>query len=181
MLAVLAMLARGSALRVALGGSAPPNPSAARRGPGIARSGQESRCADRTGKLALGQSRLHDGVALRIERDRCHGRPVPGLAAPASWVGLACLLVEFVPRCEHGTILSGVALRRRHVSDTAVAVFSVVPTDEACGPLPRRIEFGEASDRKLRPVFGGAEQCFSIRIVIADAWPRVRRFDAEPM
>jgi hypothetical protein len=41
-LAILAMLAR-RALRVAPGGSAPPFPSAARRGPGFGRSGRKSR------------------------------------------------------------------------------------------------------------------------------------------
>jgi hypothetical protein len=52
-LAILAMLARKSALRVAPGGSAPPIPSVARRGSGGARSGRESRLADRTGKRVL--------------------------------------------------------------------------------------------------------------------------------
>jgi hypothetical protein len=51
-LAILAMLARNSALCVAAGGSAPPIPSAARRGVGGVRSGRESRLADRTEKLA---------------------------------------------------------------------------------------------------------------------------------
>ncbi len=49
-LAILAMLARKSALRVAPGGSAPLIPSVARRGSGGARSGRENRLADRTGK-----------------------------------------------------------------------------------------------------------------------------------
>ena len=50
MLAVLAMLA---ALRVAAGGCGLPFPCAARRGLGTVRSGRESRCPDRTGKLAF--------------------------------------------------------------------------------------------------------------------------------
>ena len=50
MLAILAMLARKVALRVAPGGSAPLFPSAARRGFGGARSGRESRLTGRTGK-----------------------------------------------------------------------------------------------------------------------------------
>jgi hypothetical protein len=41
-LAILAMLARKNALRVAPGGSAPPIPCVARRGSGSARSGRES-------------------------------------------------------------------------------------------------------------------------------------------
>ena len=50
MLAILAMLARKAALCVAAGGSAPLFPFVARRGSGSARSGRESRLADRTGK-----------------------------------------------------------------------------------------------------------------------------------
>jgi hypothetical protein len=41
-LAILAMLARKGALRVALGGSAPPIPCVVRRGSGNAKSGRES-------------------------------------------------------------------------------------------------------------------------------------------
>ena len=70
MLAILAMLARYDALRVAAGGSAPPFPSVARRGLGGARSGRESRRADRTGKLAFARSCLDRQVALRVEGDR---------------------------------------------------------------------------------------------------------------
>src|ERR1700690_2153924 len=57
-LASLAMLARKIALRVAPGGSAPLFLSAARRGAGGARSGRESRLADRTGKRVWGATRL---------------------------------------------------------------------------------------------------------------------------
>ena len=70
MLAILAMLARYDALRVAPGGSAPPFPSVARRGLGGARSGRESRLADRTGKRDLRYRRLDQQVALRVEGDR---------------------------------------------------------------------------------------------------------------
>ena len=70
-LASLAMLARKDALRVAPGGSAPLFPSAARRGFGGARSGRESRLADRTGKRVLRgpidnmtQRREHPGEAM---------------------------------------------------------------------------------------------------------------------
>jgi hypothetical protein len=52
-LASLAMLALQGALCVAPGGSAPPISFVARRGLGAARSGRESRLADRTGKLDL--------------------------------------------------------------------------------------------------------------------------------
>ena len=70
MLAILAMLARSDALRVAPGGSAPLFPSVARRGLGVTRSGRESRRADRTGKRALRYRRLDQKVALRVEGDR---------------------------------------------------------------------------------------------------------------
>jgi hypothetical protein len=67
-LAILAMLARQGALCVAPGGSAPPISCVARRGLGVARSGRESRLADRTGKLNLCCCRPDDSVALRTER-----------------------------------------------------------------------------------------------------------------
>ena len=73
MLAILAMLARKVALRVAPGGSAPLFPSAARRGFGGARSGRESRLADRTGKRALRDP--IDNVTRRREHP---GEAMPG-------------------------------------------------------------------------------------------------------
>jgi hypothetical protein len=51
-LAILAMLACKSTLRVAAGGSAPPNPLRCAPWIGRARSGRESRLVDRTGKSA---------------------------------------------------------------------------------------------------------------------------------
>src|SRR3954470_13121667 len=67
-LAILAMLVRQGALRVAPGGSAPPIPCVARRGVGVARSGRESRCADRTGKR-MSDRRLDQCITLGIEDD----------------------------------------------------------------------------------------------------------------
>ena len=75
MLAILAILAiltregRG-ALGVAPGGCALPSPSAPLHGLLFARSRQESRPADRTGKLGLGQGCLDHSVPLGVE---CHG------------------------------------------------------------------------------------------------------------
>ena len=85
-LAILAMLTRQGrgALRVAPGGCARPSPSAPLHGLLFARSGQESRPADRTGKLDLGQGCLDHRVPLGVERHGAHRRPVPGLAAPAA-------------------------------------------------------------------------------------------------
>ena len=112
MLAILAMLARKGALRVAPGGSAPPIPCAPLRGFGAVRSGRESRLADRTGKRFLHDCRLDHGVPLWIERDLGHRRPIPGRAAPAPRVAFACPLIEFVAAGQQRTVLAGVALRR---------------------------------------------------------------------
>jgi hypothetical protein len=78
-LAILAMLARKGALRVAPGGSAPPISSVALRGLGVARSGRESRLADRTGKLDRQCRRLGDSVAFTVGRDDAYQHPVAGL------------------------------------------------------------------------------------------------------
>src|ERR1700738_605668 len=95
-LAILAMLVRQGALRVVPGGSAPPISCVARRGLGAARSGRESRLADRTGKLDLRRRRPDDGVALRIEGDDANRCPVAGLRAPAPGVTLPCIPVDGV-------------------------------------------------------------------------------------
>ena len=76
MLAILAMLARKGALRVAPGGSAPLFPFVVRRGSGGARSGQESRFADRTGKRDLHDCRLDKHVPFRVQGGR-RGLRVP--------------------------------------------------------------------------------------------------------
>ena len=78
MLAILAMLARKRALRVAPGGSAPPIPSVARCDSASARSGRESRLADRTGKRGLRYRRLDQQVPLRVQGD-CRGLRVPSV------------------------------------------------------------------------------------------------------
>jgi len=92
MLAILAMLVRQGALRVAPSGSAPPIPCVARRGLGAARSGRESRLADRTGKLDLRGGRPNDGLSFRIEGDGADRCPVAGRPTPALRVALSCLL-----------------------------------------------------------------------------------------
>ena len=83
MLAILAMLARKGALRVAPGGSAPLFPFVVRRGPGGARSGRESRFADRTGKRVLRYCRLDKHVPLRVQGGR------GGLRVPL-WTTATC-------------------------------------------------------------------------------------------
>ena len=168
MLAILAMLAPKRALRVAPGCSAPLFPSVVLRGLDMIGPGRESRLASRTGKPGLDQCRLHDGIAFWIEGDGGDLCPVTGLAGPAPWVVGPHLLIERVAGGEHGAILPGMALRRRDVTDAAVAVVMIVPLDEACGPLPGGVEIGEAAGGELRPVFGSAEQRLGIGIVVAD-------------
>jgi hypothetical protein len=65
-LAVLAMLAPKTALRVAPGGSAPLFPSVPRRGHAAVRSGRESRLASRTGKLGW-QHRSQGSLKNRLK------------------------------------------------------------------------------------------------------------------
>lgn len=106
-LAILSLLAP----KVALGGCVPLLSCVARRCGNIVRSGRESRHVGRTGKLALGRSRLDDGIAFWIERDLRDRRPVAGLAAPSARVGPAGLQVEFALGREKRAILLGMALR----------------------------------------------------------------------
>ena len=144
-LAVLAMLA---ALRVVAGGCAPvgllrsPTPFAARRGLGIARSGRESRCPDRTGKLGFRRCSTRRRVTLRVQRDRGHRRPVPGWPAPAPRIALARGLVDGMAGAEQAAILTGMALCRGDVADGAVPMLVIVPVDEPRGPGPGRLQVG---------------------------------------
>src|ERR1700733_4344378 len=174
------MLVRQGALRVAPGGSAPPIPCVARRGVGIARSGRESRFADRTGKLHLRYSRLDQCITLGIEGDGGDRCPVAGLPAPPSWVVFPRSLIDRMPRLEQRAILPSMALCRGNIADAAVAVLMVVPLHKTRRPLPRGVEVGKPFGRKLRPILHGAKQRFGKGVVIAHPRPRVRRLDAEP-
>jgi hypothetical protein len=78
--------ARQSALRVAPGGSAPLIPSVARRGSGGARSGRESRLADRTGKPDEVDRSSTGRPCTSVFR-----QPMSGAAFPAT-PGSPCLL-----------------------------------------------------------------------------------------
>jgi hypothetical protein len=122
-------------------------------GLGVARSGRESRFADRTGKLNFGGCRPDDGVALRIEGDDASRCPVAGLSAPAPRVALACILVDPVARGAHGTILPGMTLRRGGVADTAVVRLMVVPVHEAGTPFSGRLAVGKPLERELGTIY----------------------------
>src|SRR6202451_1722712 len=163
------MLARQCALRVAAGGSAPPISCVALRGLGAARSGRESRFADRTGKQDLRGGRSDHSVALGIEGDDATLCPVAGRPTPTLRVALSCVLVDRVAAGEHGAILPGMTLRRGDVADAAVAVLVVVPMYEAHRPLPGGVQIGEPLEWELRPILRCAEQCFGESIVITHA------------
>ena len=105
---------------MAAGGSAPPISSAVLRGLGVARSGRESRLANRTGKLDLGARRLDVSVALRIERDNADRRPVTRVPTPASRVTLPRTLIDRVAGFEQTAIPSGMTLCRGNIADAAV-------------------------------------------------------------
>ena len=157
MLAILTMLVRQGALRVAPGGSAPPISFVARRGLGTARSGRESRLADRTGKLDLRCRCPDHRVALWIEEDGGYRRPVSGRTTPTSWVAFSRLVVERMTRHQHAAILTGMTLSRRDIANAAVPVFVVIPAYEAHRPLLGGVQLGEPSERELRPILRGTE------------------------
>ena len=123
---MLAMLVRQGALRVALGGCAPSISFVARRGLGAARSGRESRLAERTGKLDLGCCCLDQHVTPGIEGDGGCRCPVSGRTTPASWVAFSRLVVERMTRHEHAAILTGMTLSRRDIANAAVPMLVVV-------------------------------------------------------
>jgi hypothetical protein len=65
-------------------------PSAALHGLGSARSGRDSRFADRTGKLDLWGRRPDDRATHRIEGDDANRCPVAGRFIPSIVAGLRC-------------------------------------------------------------------------------------------
>jgi hypothetical protein len=91
-----------------------------------ARSGRESRFADRTGKQDLRGGHPDDSIALRIEGDDANRCPVAGRPTPALRVALPGVLVDRVAGGEHRTILPGMTLCRGDIADAAMAVFMVV-------------------------------------------------------
>src|SRR4051812_12151265 len=72
-------------------------------------------------------------------------------------------------------------LRRGDVADAAVAVFLIVPMDEARRPLSGGVQIGEPLERELRAILRGTEQCFGESIVVTHARTRVGWLNAEPM
>src|ERR1700728_2316896 len=107
--------ARGAALRVAAGGSAPPISCVALRGLGAARSGRESRLADRTGKQDLRGGRSDHSVALGIEGDDANRCPVAGRPTPALRVAFARISIDRMTSVEQTVVLPSMALRRGDV------------------------------------------------------------------
>ena len=74
---------------------------------------------------------------------------------------------------QDGVIFAALTLTRDDVADAAVPVLIVVPTHEFSCPRSGGFEVGDALDRELGAVLGGAEQRLGIGVVIAHARPRV--------
>jgi len=60
-------------------------------------------------------------------------------------------------------------------------VIEVLPMHESGGPHAGLVEVGEALGGELGAILGGSEQRLGVDIVVADARPRVRGFDAHPV
>ena len=73
------------------------------------------------------------------------------------------------------------SIGRADVSNAAMKVLMVVPGDEAARPRSRGFEIFESCWRELWPVLRGAEQTLDECVVVADAGPRVRRLDFQPV
>ncbi len=85
--------------------------------------------------MSVGYGRLHDAVALGIERDGADRRPVAGMPCPAPRMALLALHVELMPTGQDRLIDSEVPIRRTDISDSAVPVLMVVPMHEPRGPV----------------------------------------------
>ena len=120
-------------------------------------------------------------VEIGIEGDRADLRPVARVARPACRAALPGLGVEVAASRQDGLVFAFMALLRADVADAAVAVIEVVPVDQFSRLGPGVIQAGEALGGELRPVFCGAKQRLGIGVVVADARPRVRGLDAQPL
>ena len=77
-------------------------------------------------------------------------------------------------------IVPCVTLGRTDVTNAAVAMIKVVPAHEAGRPGAGLIEIGKALGGKLGPILGGTKQRLGVGVVVTDARPGVRGFDAQP-
>jgi hypothetical protein len=78
---------------------------------------------------------------------------------------------------EEGMVVTGMALSRSDIADAAVAMLDGVPMYKLGRPGPGLVQAGEAAGGELRPVFGRAEQCLGMRMVIRHARSRGGRFN----
>src|SRR6478735_4492966 len=132
---------------------------------GKVRCAPSSPCWRRSGRCAwLRAAVLLSSPSLRAMADALSGRDrkAGALTEPESRIGEAA---AWIAVSRSGLVVTGMALCRGHVFDAAVPMDVVIPMDKIHRPLPRRIKFGETFGRELRPVFGGAEHGFGIRIV----------------
>ena len=103
--------------------------------------------------------------------------PAASGSAPASWMGLAGLLVDIcslLANCRSGT---AVTLVRRDEFDAAVAVLVVVPIHKRPHPLARLIIACKWPAWVVGPVLDRAEQGFREGIVVRNPGPRERPQD----
>ena len=131
--------------------------------------------------LSLHDSLLDHAIALGVEGDGAHGRPVAGVSRPARRVAFARGGVKPMARGQDRHVRAGMALPWADVTQAAMTVGVIVPSHEGAGPRARGVEVGEAVARELGPVLGHAEQRFDEGVVVADAGARVRRLDAQPV
>ena len=102
--------------------------------------------------LSLQDGAMDHAIALGVERDGAHGRPVAGVSRPACGVALACGGIQAMPGRQDVGVGAKVALPRADVPQTAMAMRVVVPIDEGLGPTTGRLEAFEPARRELRRV-----------------------------
>src|SRR5271157_3398079 len=125
--------------------------------------------------------RLYDAVAFGIECDGADGSPVSGVGRPTSWVAFASLAVQGMSGSQNCVIVPCMTLSRADVTNAAMTMLKVVPVHKAGRPGAGLIEVGKALGGELGAVLGGTKQRLGIGVVVADARPGIRGFDAQPV
>src|SRR5690606_23571543 len=116
---------------------------------------------------------------LWIQPNAAYGLPVSCITRPACRVLGASSLIQSMAPGKNAVVQPGMALRRRDVTDFAMAMLFVVPMHELPHPLACAGQVSEARCREGWMVFAGTEQGLRIGIIVRDPCAAVRWRDAQ--
>jgi hypothetical protein len=117
----------------------------------------------------------------RIQNHCAHGRPIAGSTAPPFWVCIASPSIELVAATEDIALPAAVTLIRCDIADGTVAIFEVVPRDEALDPTLSRSNAGKGCRWVGWGVLQRPEQSLGVRIIVRDVGATERGDYSQPL